>query len=106
MTMPVTYYIIFSQLVTRQPRGDMAQKVRFNTIALTLCVLSYILVVDPQVAKAKPHMGQDNENSLIEPRAQLLPQLPKSLIRILVKVILFKVPDLVHRPIAAKIVPR
>ena len=40
MTMSVMYYRIISQFVTRQPRGDMAQKVRFNTIALTLCVLS------------------------------------------------------------------
>ena len=42
MTMSVMYYRIIFQFVTRQPRGDMAQKVRFNTIALARCVLSSI----------------------------------------------------------------
>ena len=51
MTMSVMYYRIISQFVTRQTRGDMAQKVRFNKIALTLCVLSTVSEIQSCLGK-------------------------------------------------------
>ena len=54
----------------------------------------YLKWLTPQAAQAKPHGGQDIENSLSEPHAELLPRPQKGSNK---QFFFFKIPDLVHR---------
>ena len=53
--------------------------------------------LDPPASPASTYGGQDTKKSLIEPRAELRPELRKGSTSHLLKFFFFKIPDLVHR---------